>query len=241
MKEKRMVPIIHRSLTVVALASLAALPARAQLAVIDVPAIVQLVQEVATMEQQVRTAETQLTQAEQALATMTGGRGMQLLLAGTSRNYLPTSWPQLTTAMQGTAGAYPALATDVGTALRANAVLSPQQLSQLSPAEQQLIAAGRQSSALQQALSQEALANSSGRFAALQSLINAISSATDQKGILELQARINAELGMLENEQTKLQILHQATQAQEAVYRQQGLELAIAGHGNFATRFQPTP
>jgi type IV secretion system protein VirB5 len=111
----------------------------------------------------------------------------------------------------------------------------------LSPADQQLIAAGRQSSALQQALSQEALANASGRFAALQTLINAIATATDQKAILELQARINAELGMLENEQTKLQILHQATQAQEAVYRQQGIEQAIAGHGNFATRFQPTP
>lgn len=193
------------------------------------------------MAQQVQTAENQLAQAQQALASMTGSRGMQLLLSGTPRNYLPTSWPQLATAMQGGAGAYPGLATDVGNAIFANAVLSRQQISQLSPAEQQLIAAGRQSGALQQALSQEALANASGRFAAIQTLINAISAAADQKGILELQARISAELAMLENEQTKLHILHLATLAQEAVNRQQSLEQAIAVHGNFATRFQPTP
>jgi type IV secretion system protein VirB5 len=231
---------IYRSLTAVALVS-AALPAHAQLAVIDVPALAQLVQQVRTMEQQVQIAENQLAQAQQALATMTGSRGMQLLLSGIPRNYLPSSWPQLTIAMQGGAGSFPGLSADVGNAVAANAILSPQQVSLLSPADQQRIAAGRQSSALQQALSQEALANASGRFAALQTLINAIATATDQKAILELQARINAELGMLENEQTKLQILHQATQAQEAVYRQQGIEQAIAGHGNFATRFQPTP
>jgi len=43
--------------------SIAAGPARAQLAVIDVPAVAQLIQEVQTMEQEVRTAEDQLAQA----------------------------------------------------------------------------------------------------------------------------------------------------------------------------------
>jgi type IV secretion system protein VirB5 len=94
---------------------------------------------------------------------------------------------------------------------------------------------------LQQALAQEALANASGRFASIQSLVAAISTAGDQKAILDLQARISAELGMLQNEQTKLQILHLATQAQESVNRQQEREEVIAGHGRFASRFQPVP
>jgi type IV secretion system protein VirB5 len=241
MKEIVMATRIVRGCAALALISIAAPPARAQLAVIDVPAIVQLIQEVQTMEQQVQTAEQQLAQSRQALQTMTGQRGMQLLLSGVSRNYLPTSWSQLASAMQGAAGGFPGLSADVRNAIAANSILSAQQLSALSAADQRQILAGRQSSALQQALSQEALANASGRFASIQSLINAISTAGDQKAILDLQARINAELGMLENEQTKLQILHQATQAQESVDRQQQREQIVAGHGSFASRFQPAP
>jgi type IV secretion system protein VirB5 len=241
MKEKFMVTRIFRSLFVVACATVAAPPTHAQLAVIDIPAIVQLIQEVQTMEQQVQTAEQQLVQAKQALATMTGGRGMQLLQSGILRNYLPSSWSQLASAMQGGAAGFPGLTADVRTAILANAILTPQQLAILSAADQKQILAGRQSSALQQALLQEALSNASGRFASIQSLIDAIPAAVDQKGILDLQARINAELGMLQNEQTKLQILHQTMQALESVDRQQQREQIIAGHGNFASRFQPTP
>ena len=214
--------------------------AHAQWAVVDVPATAQLIQEVATMEQAVKTAEAQLAQAKQMLATMTGGRGMELLLSGTMRNYLPTNWSQLTTAMQG-GGAFPGLATTVRSAVAANAVLSPQQLSTLSAADQQMILIERQSSALQQALAGQALANSSNRFAALQTLIGAIASASDQKGILDLQARISAEVAMLQNEQSKLLILNQATAAQQAVNRQQEVEQVIAGQGRFETRFQPVP
>jgi type IV secretion system protein VirB5 len=241
-KEKLMFIHISRCLVAVLLMSIAGMhPAHAQWAVIDAPAIVQLIQEVQTMEQQLQTARNQLTQAEQALRTMTGDRGMELLLSGTSRNYLPSSWPQLTSAMQGAGSGYPGLSSDVRNAIGANAVLSSQQLSTLSAANQQQIVAARQSSALQQALVQEALANASGRFSSIQSLIAAISTAGDQKAILDLQARIAAELGMLQNEQTKLQILQQATQAQDSVNRQQEREQIIAGHGSFEGRFQPAP
>jgi hypothetical protein len=231
---------ISRILFVLWLAVAAVPAAHAQWAVIDVGAIAQLVREVATLQQQLQTAEAQLSQANTALQTMTGTRGMQLLLAGTVRNYLPTSALQLTAALQG-GGAYPGLAFDVRTAVNANAVLSPSQLSALSPTDQQQIVAGRQSAAFRQALAQEALANSSARFAAIQSLIAAISTARDQKAILDLQARISAELGMLQNEQTKLQVLAQASDAMTAVNAQQQREQAIAGHGQFGTRFSPVP
>ncbi len=216
-------------------------PAKAQWAVVDARAITQLVQQVKTMEQQLNTARDQLSQAQTELQSMTGSRGMQLLLNGTARNYLPSSWQQLVGAMQGAAGGYAGLASDVRAAVGANAVLSPQQLALLAPVDQQQIAAARQSSALKQALAQEALANASARFASLQSLVSAISTAADQKGILDLEARISAELGMLQNEQTKLQILRDATQAQDAVLRQQQVEQAIAGQGSFAGRFRPVP
>jgi type IV secretion system protein VirB5 len=224
-------------------ASMAITPAaRAQWAVIDMPAILQLVQEVQTMQQQLTVARNELQSTQQTLQAMTGNRGMVGLLGGTNRNYLPANWTQVTGALQGSgAGGYAGLSTDVQTAMAANAVLSPQRLATLSPAEQQQIQASRQWSAMQQALAHEALANSSNRFAAIQSLIAAISTASDQKAILDLQARISAEIGMLQNEQTKNQVLYQATQAQESVMRQQALERVIEGQGSFATRFQPVP
>jgi type IV secretion system protein VirB5 len=232
---------LSRHLWVCLALSLAVAPAaRAQWAVVDVGAITQLIQEVQTMSQQLITAQAQLQQAKSTLQSMSGGRGMQTLLSGTNRNYLPTSSAQLTSAMQGS-GSYAGLSLDVRNAVSANAVLTPAQLATLSPADQQRIAAARQSAALRQALAQEALANSSSRFAALQNLISAIGSAGDQKAILDLQARITAELGMLQNEQTKLQVLAQAGDALAAANAQQNLELSLSEQGRFETRFQPAP
>lgn len=214
--------------------------AHAQWAVIDVGAITQLIQEVQTMSQQLITAQAQLQQAKSTLQSMSGGRGMQMLLSGTNRNYLPTSTAQITSAIQG-GGSYPGLAADISASLAANAVLTPSQLAAFSPTDRQQIQSARQAAALRQAVAQEALANSSNRFAAIQSLIAAIPTASDQKGILDLQARISAELGMLQNEQTKLQVLEQASAALNAANAQRNVELAIAGQGRVETRFRPTP
>jgi type IV secretion system protein VirB5 len=214
--------------------------ARAQWAVIDAPAIVQLIQEVQTTAQALATAKDQLLQARQALQTMTGDRGMEQLLSGTTRNYLPSDWTQVTGVLQGTGG-FGALSTDVQSVISANAILSPQRLASLPSGGQQLIQSERQWSAMQQALSHQALSSASNRFASIQNLISAISRAADQKGILDLQARISAELGMLQNEQLKVQILNQSTQAQQASLRQQGREQVIDGHGRFDVRFQPVP
>ncbi len=216
--------------------------ARAQWAVVDAPAIVQLIQEVQDMERQLAIAANQLQTAQQGLQAITGNRGMDRLLGSTQRNYLPGNWSQVTAAVQGQSmSGYPGLSGDVRDAMAANAVLSPQRLATLSPGDQQQIQAARQAAALQQALSAEALANASGRFASIQSLIAAIPTAADQKAILDLQARILAEQGMLQNEQNKLQILRQATQAQESAIRQQARERVIGAHGRFEARFQPVP
>jgi len=228
-------------LLIAAATALPAAPIRAQVAVIDVPAIAQLVQQVQFLRQQVETAEQQLLQARSTLQSMTGGRAMDSLLRGTPRNYLPTSWPQLAAARSGGTSAFPELSAAAQSAMAANSILTPQQLATLSAAGQREILAGRQTSALAQALAQTALANASGRFSALQTLIDAIPAASDQKGILDLQARIGAEIGMLQNEGTKLQILYRALQAQESLDRQRVREAVIAGHGNFAGRFRPSP
>jgi type IV secretion system protein VirB5 len=198
-----------------------------------------LVQQVRTLQQQLQAAQAQVNQAQVLYQSTTGNRGMSQLLSGVTRNYLPSSWPQLTAAMQG-AGAPGSLGPAIQAALASNAVLSSSQLGTLSAAEQSQIAAARGSVALLQALTQQALVNSSGRFADIQQLIGAIGNAKDQKGILELQGRISAEQGMLQNEQTKLQVLYQAAQAQAAVLAEQMREQGVAGNGDFASRFRPS-
>jgi type IV secretion system protein VirB5 len=220
----------------------AALPeAHAQFAVIDVAAVTQLVTEVQNLEQALTVAREHLEEAQTELRSMTGDRGMELLLAGTNRNYLPTDWGQLTAALNDTSSAYAALSASIQQALSEDTVLTPQQVATLSPNGQQQLADDRETAALLQALSRQALANSSSRFADLQQLINAVGTASDQKGILDLGARIGAEQAMLENEQTKLAMLVAAAEAQRWTDEEQDRERAIDGQGQFSTRFQPTP
>ena len=193
------------------------------------------------LQQALATAKTQLQQAQQTLQSMSGGRGMERLLSGTTRNYLPADWSSVAALWSRTGGAYAPLATEVQSLAAANTVLSPNLLSALSPKDQQRLVADRERVAIDQTLFRTALANASGRFAAIQSLIDAIPSAADQKGILDLQARIGAEEGMLQNEQTKLLILSRAMQAEGEAAAQRRRESVVAAHGRFQTRFQPTP
>lgn len=233
---------IKSSLPIVALTILSASPAaHAQFAVIDVASVTQLVTEVQDLEQALTVARQNLAEAQTELSSTTGDRGMERLLTGINRNYLPADWGQLAGALGGTSSAYDALSATVQQALAEDTVLTPQQVATLSPDARKQIAVDRSTAALLQALSRQALANASGRFADLQQLINSIGAASDQKSILDLSARIDAEQAMLENERTKLTMLVATAEAQRWADEEQDRERAIAGQGEFATRFQPTP
>ncbi len=232
------------ALIALSIAGVTAAPvAQAQFAVIDVASVAQLMAQVRTLEQQLDTARGHLARAEEQFESMSGRRGMERLLSDTTRNYLPSDWEQvrgLLPAMDGSGGRG-ALAADVQRAIGAIAVLSAAQRAALTVRERERIDAARQSAALMQVLAHEALATTSNRFATLQQLIDAIPAAADQKAILDLQARIDAEHGMLLNEQTKLQLLYQSAQAEERANAQRMREEIIAGHGRFDQRFQPVP
>jgi type IV secretion system protein VirB5 len=205
---------------------------QAQFAVVDVGTITQLVREVTTLQQQLQTAEQTLTNAQQQFQAMVGTRGMQNLLSGVNRNYLPSIWTQLIGAVGQTGGTYQALSAGVQRLMMANAVLTPPQIASLSPAEQTQLQTARQSAALLQSTSRRALDNTSTRFASLQQLISAIPAAADQKGALDLQSRIQAEQAMLQNENTKMAVLYQTLEAQEWARKQSAREQVVAGVGS---------
>ena len=208
--------------------------AQAQFAVIDIGAITQLIAQVLILQNQ-------LAQAQLEFASITGGRGMEALLAGTQRNYLPASWPDLQGAMAGAGGGYGALSGGIAATVAANAVLPDPALALLPPDVRKQIEERRRLLALQQNLTRQALLTTSNRFASLQQLIDAIPAAADQKAVLDLQARVSAENAMLQNEHSKLLTLNELVQAEERANEQQVRERALVGHGQFATRFQPVP
>jgi type IV secretion system protein VirB5 len=206
--------------------------AQAQWAVIDVGAITQLIIQVRQIENAIQVAQSTLTQAQQAYSAITGGRGMQLLLGGVNRNYLPANWNQLIGAQSGAGGLYGALGMDVLATIERNALLTPPYTQNFSPAETAQLNARRGAVALQESLTRQELANVSQRFAAIQTLINAIPTATDEKGILDLQARIQVEQGMLQNENSKLHVLYQAALSQAQTERERADEQAIVDIGH---------
>ena len=219
----------------------AAPPVRAQFAVIDVASVAQLISQAQTLLQQLDAVRTQINQAQTLFQSMTGPRGMQQLVNTETLNYLPTSLAELTSVEQGNPGAYANLAAAIDNAMAANAVLSPAQLSSLSPAEQSSINKERMAVALLQGVAQQALSDSSNRFTDIQTLISAIPNASDQKAVLELQAAISTETSILQGEQSKLQVLYQVANAQERGSRQTARELIVTGHGQFQQRFEPGP
>ncbi len=222
--------------------SLAAGPrVHAQFAVIDVASVTQLLHQVATMASQLEAAQAQLEQARAQYQSLTGPRGMEGLLAGTVRNYLPANLQDIAGVLQGTTGTFQSLAADLRRNVDANSILPAAQVSALASDVRAQLTAARNTVALLQSVSQEALSNASSRFSAMQQLIDAIPGAQDAKAVLDLQARIAAEQVMVQNEQTKLQMLCQLALAQQWALRQQAAERTSAGHGTFKTRFEPSP
>ena len=224
------------SAAVLALLSLGFLnPCRAQIPVTDLGAIAQLITQVANMENQLVTMRNQLVQAESTLKSMTGSRGMEQLLGSQDRNYLPTDWNSLASVIGNSSTTYSGLATNLQSIAVSNSVLSASQLSELAANARTAVTDARLSAAPSGAVSRSALSDTSNRFADLQQLISAIGSTTDQKAILELQARINAEQTMISNDQSKLQALYKTTEANEELRKQRIRERAIADVGSFTS------
>jgi type IV secretion system protein VirB5 len=208
--------------------------------VIDIAEVLQLVQQVQYWMQQIKLMKTQLDQLQQTYAAVTGPRGMENLLEGSRRNYLPPDWNQMVGVLNNNSVSYSGLAAQAQTVMDANAILSRTQLSQLAPEQRQIVEQGRNSVALMQVMSRVAYQNTSQRFAAIQQLINAIAGAIDAKAIQDLQGRIAAEQAMLQNEQTKLQVLSQAALGEQWAQQQRVREESLNAVGNYRKANHPT-
>lgn len=204
--------------------------------VIDVASIANQITQITHMVNQLQEMRSQLDQARQQYKAITGTRGMQNLLAGQARGYLPAEWNEAMTLLKSAAKpSYSALADAVKKIKEAQGVLNQKEVDRLSPQMKALLDQARNASASQQALGQASYKTASERVNLLQQLVTSIGSATDQKAIEDLQARIQAEQSMLQNEQIKLQTVAQLSQAQEVATRQMKAEIRAqtSGGGDF--------
>jgi type IV secretion system protein VirB5 len=209
-------------------------PARADIPVIDMAAIANLIEQINYWQAQIKAMSNQLVELKQTHDAMTGPRGMEGLLRTSSseRNYLPLDEAELAKTVSGTSTAYAGLAEQIRTAMAANAVIPGERLSELSPQLRETVESERRSAAALSTLSQTAYTNTGRRFAALQALIDTIGTAGDVKAIQDLQGRINSEQVMLQNEQIKLQTLYQVSAAQQRTNEQRTRERAIVDIGS---------
>lgn len=215
--------------------------AQAQMAVVDVRAIFELRQQINYWQQQITSMQQELAQLQATHSALTGVRGLQNLLPVSLnvRNYLPTDWAEMQRLLAGQSTRYGSLAREIAAGVVAASVLSPDELARRSPQERAIIENGRTQAAWLTATTRGAYAQASARFASLQQLIAAVGQVTDAKAVADLQARIAAEQAMLANEQAKIELLAQMAQAEEVLQAQRQREAVVAGHGQFAARFQP--
>lgn len=186
----------------------------------------------------------QLTNMRDQLKAMTGGRGMENVMRNEMvRDYLPSDWKSVGDLLNNTAGQYGQIAQSAQSTANANAVLKPEDLARLSPELRALAVRARNSAATQQALASSSYNNASANVQRLQVLMDQIKSANDMKAISDLQARINAEQLMLQNDAIKLNQASQSLRGDvDSLNRQIGEQVAaLSGTSVDNPRVRITP
>ena len=209
--------------------------AKANMPVIDSANLANSVQQVAAWGQQYQQMATQYQQLVQqynqivtTYNSMNGVRGMAGLVNNPAvRRYLPTEWNQAMNLIS-TPGGYTSLQSSI-TGIRNAARILDINATGLDPNS----AAGRafqgqqNQAAMNRALSEEGFKQASDRITAIQTLIDKVDGVPDAKEVADLQARIQAEQAMVQNESVKLQLMAQLQQAQRDIQDQQSREILM--------------
>jgi len=191
--------------------------AHAGIPVIDAANLVQAVQQVTAWAQQYQQMVQQFQQMQQQYQSLNGARGMGSLVNNPAlRQYLPADYQTILSNGYGNSASIRAGAKVFGidqTGLDANS------------ASARAFEANANQAALNRATAEDGYKQASQRFADIQVLLDKVNAAPDAKDVADLQARIQAEQVMMQNENTKLLMLGQLAQAQRDLQIQQAVEL----------------
>ncbi|MBN8489063.1 MAG: P-type DNA transfer protein VirB5 [Burkholderiales bacterium] len=191
----------------------------------------------AQMAQQYQQLVQQYNQAVSTFNSLNGVRGMaDLVNTPALRRYLPNEWSEAMNLLQ-SPGGYTNLQGSINALRAANRIagIEDTTLNPNSAAGRAMVGAQNQT-ALNRALGEEGYKQASERIAAIQTLIDKVNGAPEQKDVLDLQARIQSEQAMVQNESVKLALMAQLQQAQRDIQAQQAREVSIK-----ALRGSPPP
>lgn len=186
-------------------------------------------QQYTQMVQQIQSLEQQLQQARQTYSGMTGVRGMASLVNNPAeRSYLPASWGQSLNLMN-SPGAFTGLSASMTSIRNASKVVDVSATA-MPPGSVlgQSYTGAQDQAAINRAMGEASYTAASDRTTSIQTLLDRVNDAPEEKDVLDLQARIQAEQAMVQNESVKLQALAQLQQAQRDLQVQRAREISIA-------------
>ncbi len=215
---------------VVLVGALAPSTATAQMATFDHANFIQSIQQVKhmvtslqRMQDQLTTMRGQLAQAQQQYQAITGSRGMGNIVTDQARDYIPRNWRETLAANQ--SGEYGRL---VGEIRESAGYLANADLEGINQAYRESLQASGERAITNQAAHAAVFEESGARFERIQTLMDHIETATDDKAVQDLQARIQVEQVMLQNELIRAQAMASMMQAQERVEREASRQRAAA-------------
>ena len=208
-------------LSIAVLLALAGGLARAQgIPVIDAANLVQTVQQVVNDITKINNQVQQIVQMQSQLNSITGMRNLgDVFNNPLLRNYIPSEAYTFVNAVD--TGGYAGLTATAKTLRDAGMVYNCMDLTGDARTNCQAALAQPYQ---QKGLLQDAMKSASGRLTQISSLMGQINATTDQKAVLEIQARVGAENALLAHETTQIQMLQAMADSEERIARSQDRE-----------------
>lgn len=207
--------------------------ANAQWATFDASNFAQNVMQVQQMEQSLAKLQSQLNQitstansAKSQLTSITGSRGLGNLLSQQTQAYATPSTYSSASSMSSVQQLAGQISQQAG-------YLSTQNMSGINNAYRTQLQNNGSAAATNQAMSEQVFTQSSAEFSNIQSLMSQISQTQDPKAIAELQARIQVEQTLLQNQQIKAQAMLAQMTAQQNVRNEQEQQQAASENMNY--------
>ena len=191
---------------------------------------VNMAKQLTELQKQYQTMQQEYQQLQQTYQSISGIRNMGDIVNNPAlRKYLPPDYQQVLNLGTGvTNGNYGTLDGAVNGMKQATKILDigDTGLDPNSPAGKAYQNAQTQA-AVNRVLAEESFRQSGSRIDDLQQLLNKVNNAPDEKDIQDLQARIQAEQTMLQNEQIRLASLASLAQSQRDIAAQQAAEIRM--------------
>ncbi len=185
----------------------------------------QMLQQYALLESQLNELGNQFKQMEKDYESVTGNRNLgEILNDPNFREYLPDDWQN--TYNQIRKNGYDGLSSTAKT-IRDDTMIYDRCQNMTNPETRRVCEARSVKAAQDKAFAEDAYKTSVERVNQIESLMQKINTTNDPKSIAELNARIQAEQAMLQNEQTKI-VLYQSSSLAEQRLIDQQLEEAAA-------------